>query len=329
MCVTCVCCFSGSSGEEVLLSYRPLKQDDVENPQVPLAENLHDSLRISTGGDSDGEQDFVSSVVSPQDRPHVHWGDLPKRFDHDEKLEQRRTRSKEGLAVETEHQQIHRTEEENILRDENEGKYHVLNTRQTAQEQDTPEDKHVDETTATINECSLSEKVIPNTQTEDKAPFTGSKHNPSTTLTATSQDGHSPAGLSITQVGMSRRGAAGLRHLLDQPDSVRRNLLEYLRRTLKEWCTEKTLKFLYGDQHSPLSSFADIKEEEEELDEDDLDDDVTTVAGELKRPSAPVPDYELLRRQTQHLALRVRQFYKGSWGLPEEEELNWNQVSPI
>uniref|UniRef100_A0A3Q2ZX58 RNA polymerase II subunit B1 CTD phosphatase RPAP2 homolog n=1 Tax=Kryptolebias marmoratus TaxID=37003 RepID=A0A3Q2ZX58_KRYMA len=241
----------GSSGEEVMLSERRLKEDDVENPQATLPENLHGSPQIPTGGDSsDGEQeqDFVSSVLSQQDRPSVHWGDMQKRSDQDKKL-------------------------------------HTLNTHQ---ERDSLEDQ---------------------------------------TLTASD----------ITQVGMSKKGAAGLRDLLKnhaaetKPDSVRLSLLEGLKTTLKEWCTEETLKFLYGDGHSLVSSFANEEEEkgeEEELDEDDLDDDVTAaVARGQKRPSTPAPDYELLRRQTEQLELRVREFYKGAWLLPEEEQrLDGNKV---
>ncbi|XP_024865003.1 putative RNA polymerase II subunit B1 CTD phosphatase rpap2 isoform X2 [Kryptolebias marmoratus] len=339
----------GSSGEEVMLSERRLKEDDVENPQATLPENLHGSPQIPTGGDSsDGEQeqDFVSSVLSQQDRPSVHWGDMQKRSDQDKKVEQRRKQNREGFKKETERHQIHNTEEENVLRDENErsepeaDKLHTLNTHQ---ERDSLEDQSVEEATAKINECSLSETDIPNThtETENKAsltsrsstgttPSSGSKHGPSTALTASEQNSHNPAGLSITQVGMSKKGAAGLRDLLKnhaaetKPDSVRLSLLEGLKTTLKEWCTEETLKFLYGDGHSLVSSFANEEEEkgeEEELDEDDLDDDVTAaVARGQKRPSTPAPDYELLRRQTEQLELRVREFYKGAWLLPEEEQ---------
>lgn len=308
-----------------MLSERPLKEDNIENPQAAPPENLHGSLEASTGGDSsDGEQerDFDPAVVSQQDKPHVHWCDQLERSDQDRLVEQ------------NEHRPTHSTEKEKVLRHEKERKETDAGKLHTAvqEQRDPPKDQSLEEATAKIKECSLS-KVIPNTCTEAEDTLTSaaatgpepspeSKHGSSTTLTA---------GLSITQVGMSRRGADCLRDLLrnhpgeSKPDSVRLNLLECLRRTLKEWCTEETLQFLYGDDHSPVSSFVDVKEEE--LDEDDLDDDVT-VAGELKRPSAAAPDYESLRRRTEELELRVREFYKGTWVLPvEEQELNGNKVS--
>ncbi|XP_037537563.1 putative RNA polymerase II subunit B1 CTD phosphatase rpap2 [Nematolebias whitei] len=327
----------GSSGEEVMLSERRLKEDDVENPQAAPPENLHGSLETSTGGDSsDGEQeqDFDPTVVSQQDKPRVHWCDQLERSDQDRKVERRKRQDRENKQ--NEHRQTHSAEKENVLRGEKERKEPDAGKLHTAvqEQRDSSKDQSLEEATEKINECNLS-KVIPNTHPEAEdtptsaaatgtEPSPGSKHGSSTTLTA---------GLSITQVGMSRRGADCLRDLLrnhageSKRDSVRLNLLECLRRTLKEWCTEETLQFLYGDDHSPVSSFVDVKQEE--LDEDDLDDDVT-VAGELKRPSAAAPDYEMLRRRTEELELRVREFYKGTWVLPEEEqELNGNKRDTV
>lgn len=302
-----MCVFSGSSGEEVMLSERRLQEDDVENPQAALPENLHGSQEVSAGGGgSDGEQE--QDEVSQQDEPHVHWCDQLERSDQDRKVEQRKNQNRENKQ--TELRQIHSAEKKNVLRDEKERKELDAGELQMAvqEQRDSPEERSLEEATAKMNECSSSEKVVSNTSTS--AAATGPEPS----------SGSSSAGLCITQVGVSRRGAHRLRELLGshagQPkvDSVQQNLLEGLRRTLKEWCTEDTLQFLYGDDHSPVSSSVQVKEEEEELDEDDLDDD-GTVAGELKRPSAAAPDYELLRRRTEQLELRVREFYKGTWVL--------------
>jgi len=186
---------------------------------------------------------------------------------------------------------------------------------------------------------------------KDTDSLTESIHLPSSTLINTNQDGHvtaltSQPGLNITQVGMSRRGAAGLRQVLEnhtaavEPNSARLNLIECLRRSLKDWSTAETRKFLYGADHSPCSPFVDVKEEkdlggeEEELDEDDLEDEGTIEeaegvgAGVQKRPSAAAPDYHVLQQETQQLELRVREFYKGTWILPEEvEEPHGSKVS--
>ncbi|KAM9350179.1 putative RNA polymerase II subunit B1 CTD phosphatase rpap2 [Symphorus nematophorus] len=222
---------------------------------------------------------------------------------------------------------------------------------QVSEEKGLSEEPSVEEATSKLNLCSLSETVTPTTPLpvdttatqsdpltsptcKDPNPSADSKQLPSSTLISTNQDSLNTAltGLNITQVGMSKRGAAGLRDLLKnhaagaKPNSIRLNLLECLRRTLKDWCTDETLKFLYGAGHSLGSPYADVKEEkeeeEEDLDEDDLDDEDSegVDAGVQKRVSAPAPDYETLQKECQRLQLRVKEFYKGTWTLPEEEE---------
>ncbi|CAL8324888.1 unnamed protein product [Arctogadus glacialis] len=145
-------------------------------------------------------------------------------------------------------------------------------------------------------------------------------------------------GLDVTQVGMSKRGAAGLRELLllhhgpAQPNSLRENLLESLRRTLNEWRTDGTRVFLYGPDPAPAAGSEEEKDEGlggEELDEDDLEEDVVVVvAGRMEdggrglraRPSAPAPDYDTLQQETREQELRVQEFYQGSCVLPGDAE---------
>ncbi|XP_017165466.1 putative RNA polymerase II subunit B1 CTD phosphatase rpap2 isoform X1 [Poecilia reticulata] len=289
----------GSSGEEVLLSERRLKEEDIEDPLAappqdpPASERSAAGSDLSQSSDSEQEQDFVSSVVPQRRRAQVSWADLPRHTDEDGKQSEQR--------------QIDEPEER----------------KRAGGDDASPEDRPVEEATAKLNECSVSERVHPisdlpvNSHTE---PSAGSKQAPNL------------AALSITQVGMSQRGAAGLRGLLithsgnANPDSVRLNLLACLKRTLKEWCTDDTLCFLYGANRSLGSPFANVKEtQEEELDEDDLEDedDVTEPGAEEqdRGRSAAAPDYETLRKETERLQLRVTEFYRGTWILPEEEEM--------
>ncbi|XP_039999249.1 putative RNA polymerase II subunit B1 CTD phosphatase rpap2 isoform X2 [Xiphias gladius] len=390
---------SGSSGEEVVLSVRRLQEEDIENPLAAQPEDPHssqqhcprDGLCHSDSSDMEQEQDFVSSMVSQPQGPRVHWGDLPKSVDEDQKgkrgkMARRKEENAEGDVEEIEHHQSQDAEGEGKMREEEKRKESdacKTEVRTDAEqllirnadlvlpeEKDLLEEPSVEEFSAKMNLCSLSETVthtIPlpvdstPTQAEHTTPLTSppfidskrpteNKHLSSSTQTTTDQKGRNttvPAqpGLHITQVGMSKKGAAGLRDLLKnhtatpKHNSIRLNLLECLRRTLKEWSTDETLKFLYGAEHSLGSPFADVKEEEEEdkgeeLDEDDLEDEGTVEdgggvdAGVLKRPPAATPDYETLRKDSQQLELRVREFYKGTWILPEEvEALNGNKVT--
>lgn len=186
------------------------------------------------------------------------------------------------------------------------------------------EEPRVEEATSVMSVCSLSENPA-------SPPLMDS--DPVTSLPSKEDNGHPSTGdltsLKITRVGVSKRGAAGLQDLLQKhsdakPKVLQQNFLMCLRATLKDWCTQSTLDFLYGADHPPGSPpFSDAGEEkEEELDEDDLDDEAAEgmdAAGTRKAPS-PVPDFETLRKNTQELELKVREFYKGTWILPDEEE---------
>ncbi|XP_047445153.1 putative RNA polymerase II subunit B1 CTD phosphatase rpap2 [Mugil cephalus] len=368
---------SGSSGEEVMLSERRLKEDDIEDPLATQPQDLRSSQQSSAEADhsdisdTEQEQDFVTSVVSQQQKPRVHWGDLPKRSDEDKKgmTERRKKQTTKGNEEQTKPNPSLNTEERQITADEERTvscgtevrgeaeklkQLHRVNTdQQVPEEKDLPKESNVENITTKLNMCSLSDADTHNpplpvdsalsqikhtTCLPTRESSTENKQLPSsvTKLNNNIASSNQP-GLNITQVGMSKRGAAGLKDLLKnhtydvKPDSIRLSLLQYLRRTLKEWCTDETLKFLYGADHSLCSPSADGKEEEEEdeeeLDEDDLEDDVSAVdEEEQRRPSAAAPDYERLRRETQQLELRIKEFYKGTWILPEEaEEPNGNK----
>ncbi|CAB1429627.1 unnamed protein product [Pleuronectes platessa] len=344
----------GSSGEVVILSDRRLQEEDVENlltaePRQP------DSSRPgcaagdhSDTSDVEQEQDFVSSVLSQRPGRRVHWGALPKRTDEDEegkrgKMERREKQSREGDEEEIEHHQSQEVEKGKIKEDEQEKESHALKTEnkteagklhvRNTEEKDSPKEPSVEDVTAKIDLCSLSE-TVPHTVSLKRTPLLfntnhRSSEQPSTTML-------SQRGLGITQVGMSKKGAAGLRDLLKnhtaapKPDPTRLNILECLRRTLKEWSTEETLKFLYGADHSQGSPFADLKSRkddgEEELDEDDLEDETPVEDCEVADAAAAALYYKKLREETEQMELRVKEFYKGMW--PEKIEMpNDNKVT--
>uniref|UniRef100_UPI0037E77BD8 putative RNA polymerase II subunit B1 CTD phosphatase rpap2 n=1 Tax=Semicossyphus pulcher TaxID=241346 RepID=UPI0037E77BD8 len=339
----------GSSGEEVPLSETRLKEEDIENPQAVQAEDPRSSqqrpdaasLNHGEGSDIEQEQDFISSVVSQRQGPRVHWGDLPNRTDDEEKQERGKTERRKKQSREGDESDLCKTEVDL----ENPKQPLSLNTdkphrEQVQEKKDLPEDPNMEQATNKMNLCSISETVthtaplpVDFSACKDSHHSTESKHPPSSPLISTNPNSQDTAlteepGLNITQVGMSKRGAAGLRDLLKNQtagattESIRLNLLECLRNTLKDWSTDETLKFLYGAGHSLGAPFADVKddreEEVEELDEDDLDDVEVVDDAVQERPSAAAPDYKTLRKESQQLELRVREFYKGTWILPEE-----------
>lgn len=337
------------------------QSEDLRSSQLRSSADDH-----SDSSDVEQEQDFVSSVVTQRQGPRVHWGDLPKHKSSkgEQVMVERQKSESNGNEEEVEGQRTLDTDweekrSENTKRQESQScqtgsdadaaKHKRLhsdepNMQQVSEEVGLSEEPAVEEAMSKLNLCSLPETRAAPLPAESAptlaVPLTSppckdsaeSKPLPSAALTNMNQDGHMTAltNLHITQVGMSKRGAAGLRDLVKkhsagaEPDSTRLNLLECLQRTLKDWCTEATLTFLYGTSHSPdLTPLPDVGEEKEvELDEDDLaDEDAQGIdAGVPSRASAPVPDFKTLREETQQLELRVKGFYKGTWVLPEKME---------
>uniref|UniRef100_A0A4W5NTA4 RNA polymerase II subunit B1 CTD phosphatase RPAP2 homolog n=1 Tax=Hucho hucho TaxID=62062 RepID=A0A4W5NTA4_9TELE len=337
----------GSTGEEVRLAERRLREDDVENPLPLDSVSPEDPRRSPTAGhsdDSDAEQDFVSSVVSQRRGPRVHWGDLPERTAEVEGREpgegedrERRSGGKDTTVPkqiqtnEAEDKEEESTEESQKARmkPSNGTDGHQQHTTDTNHPSDqksflgergSPEGQSMEEAAELLSQVTIQDR--------DPAPAT------SPALTACSVQNQEPApnpspqgdpaqptqpGINITQVGMSRRGARGLlkgNEAGTKPASVRLNLLEGLRRTFTEWMTEETMKFLYGPDHFSKTLIETNEEKEEELDEDDLEGSgeggETDSEGGPGRPSAPAPDYDTLRRETEEMGLRVREFYKGT-----------------
>ncbi|XP_029560152.1 putative RNA polymerase II subunit B1 CTD phosphatase rpap2 isoform X3 [Salmo trutta] len=342
----------GSTGEEVRLAERRLREDDVENPLPLDSVSPEDPRRSPTAGnsdDSDAEHDFVSSVVSQRRGPTVHWGDLPKRTAEGEGREPGEGEDRErrsGGKDTTVPKQIQTNEAEDEEEEENTEESQKAQRKPSngtdGQQQHTTDTNHQSEQQSFLGERGSPEgqsmeeaaELLSQVTIQDRATAT------SPALTACSVQNQDPAtkpspqgdpaqptqpGINITQVGMSRRGAQGLlkgHEAGTKPVSVRLNLLEGLRRTFTEWTTEETMKFLYGPDHfsKTLIETKEEEEKEEELDEDDLEDIVEGggEGGETDsqrgpgRPSAPAPDYDTLRRETEEMGLRVREFYKGT-----------------
>lgn len=313
--IQCHCCISrGSSGEEVVLSERRLQEKDIEEPLASQADDLPDSAQHPGAANSDveEEQEFVSSVVTQgRRRKTVHWDDRK----HRDKPEPGSERSEEVQRVEATPAEEEIAPNSHLC--QSEVKADVNNQRLSSNTVDanghqTSED--VEKAAQNLQLCSLSDaapRPVDSTSALDGNPDSQQ---------ATSAD------LNISQVGLSKRGAAALRNLLSchdavaEADTIRQKLLAGLRRTFEEWCTAATQQFLYGSSRSlagpPPKVSQDGQEGEEKLDEDDLADDVTDADGQ----GASANDYEKLREEVQQQEQRVRGFFKGTLSSPERVE---------
>ncbi|MGH0175391.1 UNVERIFIED_CONTAM: hypothetical protein FKN15_072345 [Acipenser sinensis] len=294
---------SGSSGKEVKIAEDPITPSQIENPDIADTRLSSDSAG-SESDSGDPEQDFVFSIVT---------GGKAGAGEQELALHKRRRRTPSAR------------------------KQHTRQTRTKLE----AGGRALKEATESLGKCKIN-------QPKDIAPSISVPENnvslPVCGNSASNEDSkpgaETSANLSnITSVGVSKRGAEGLKSLLvklkpDHPNEadlaiVKNSLLEMLKKTLAEWKTEETLKFLYGSDYRPKSpqvSAAAGSSVEKELDEDDLAEFLGTLdisdpgqCADKKRCQGsekslkPLPDYTTLKRETDLLSLRVREFYKGQY----------------
>ncbi|NXQ63081.1 RPAP2 phosphatase, partial [Anthoscopus minutus] len=290
----------GQSGEEVKLRDEVIKVSDIENPRIssdPCEPGSHDTASDSS---TDTEQGFISSVLPGSQSSSANFA-----------------------------QQLHG---KSILK-----KKHAQNVHASPKTQDAD----VVEATEQLSRCKLDTQEERHTCSVHNEVTAPPSDNTALGKSRPSEVFENTCGSQIVFLGMSKRGAEHLKRTLANstehknrelrhPVNSKGSLLEVLRQTLLEWRTEETLKFLYGPNYTSLCSaecIASVKQETEELDEDDLDtaDDLDTVAvGESENSLnyslpftgsggivKPVPSYEKLKEETEFLELRVKEFYKG------------------
>ncbi|KAM8930581.1 putative RNA polymerase II subunit B1 CTD phosphatase RPAP2 [Pelodytes ibericus] len=294
---------SGQSGVEVKLVEKHVKPSDIER-STPLGENDGD---CSAESDNDGVKEeqsaFVSSIISVDE-------------------------FSSGL---TETPQL------------NSGPSGTEDTRLT-------------ETTERFKRCKLSDQgKFLELDEQDNTQGLSQEMEP-TEDPGVPKSGQSVENLCVTQRAVSKRGAEQLRKLLGNfrqcppvipdlvsPITMKGSMLEVLNRTLNEWKTEETLKYLFGSNYVVESTFLKKNpshEEDcaEELDEDDLetnDLDITFESPKANKPLSineclslqgnsdsqwPTPDLRKLKEETEMLEIKVRKFFGGRYILPEEIE---------
>uniref|UniRef100_A0A8C5QZH8 RNA polymerase II subunit B1 CTD phosphatase RPAP2 homolog n=1 Tax=Leptobrachium leishanense TaxID=445787 RepID=A0A8C5QZH8_9ANUR len=294
---------SGRSGVEIKLSDKPIKPSDIE--KVRLREEKHEySSHDDSDNDSVAESEpaFVSSIIT------VDGVD----FDPSETQEQ----------------------------------------KSDVPEKDKVESKEpcksLEEVTERLSLCKLDDEPNESLVPPQKEVQDGSSETPP--LVNSTKNGEIQIS-EVTQRAVSKRGAEHLRKILSKSSqyhssqksqsptvAAKGHMLEALTQTLNEWKTEETLKYLYGSNYVVGSTLCKEEPESgkdsvEELDEDDL----SLEASDLECASTnrnhldeslpshsdskavkPAPDYTELKEEAEMLNVRVREFFKGHYILPEE-----------
>ncbi|XP_026970127.1 putative RNA polymerase II subunit B1 CTD phosphatase RPAP2 [Sagmatias obliquidens] len=298
---------SGHSGEEIQLCSKAIKTSDVDKHDESSSSGTHND------SSSDNEQDFVSSILQGNRpsatgiRPQLHKKSIMKK--------------KAGQKVDSKHE----SKEQTVI-DVTE---QLGNCRLDSEEK-----------------AAACELPLQNVCTQ-----ISSDRSPQEKLEASKISENKYSSSKITLVGISKKSAEHFKRKFAKSNQVSRsasssvqvcpevakaNLLKALKETLIEWKTEETLRFLYGQNYASVclkpSSAPLVKEEE--LDEDDVNCDPDSHSPALQESQnsldeslpfrasdtaiKPLPSYENLKKETETLNLRIREFYRGRYVLNEE-----------
>ncbi|XP_007533342.1 putative RNA polymerase II subunit B1 CTD phosphatase RPAP2 [Erinaceus europaeus] len=297
---------SGYSGEEVQLCSKAIETSDIDNPDHFVKNYESSSSSTHSDSSSDNEQDFVSSILPGNRenatgiRPHLHKKSIMKK----------KTCQKSDSKYEDKDQSVVDLTEQ------------LDNCRLVNQEKATACEFAVQKVDTHISSNSALPEKPEN------------KYNNS----------------NITLVGISKKSVEHFKRKFAKSNQVSKsasssvlvcseiaktNLLKVLKETLMEWKTEETLRFLYGEHFAsvcPKPSSARLVNEE--LDEDDISCDPDSYSPALKESQSsldeslpfktsdtaikPLPSYENLKKETETLNLRIREFYRGQYVLNEE-----------
>ncbi|XP_057384394.1 putative RNA polymerase II subunit B1 CTD phosphatase RPAP2 isoform X3 [Balaenoptera acutorostrata] len=304
---------SGPSGEEIQLCSKAIKTSDVDSPGHFEKHDESSSSGTHSDSSSDNEQDFVSSILQGNRpnatgiRPQLHKKSIMKK--------------KAGQKVNSKHE----SKEQTVI-DVTE---QLGNCRLDSEEK-----------------AAACELPLQNVNTQ-----ISSNRSPQEKLEASKISENKYSSSKITLVGISKKSAEHFKRKFAKSNQVSRsasssvqvcpevakaNLLKALKETLIEWKTEETLRFLYGQNYASVclkpSSAPLVKEEE--LDEDDVNCDPDSHSPALQESQnsldeslpfrasdtaiKPLPSYENLKKETETLNLRIREFYRGRYVLNEE-----------
>ncbi|XP_012585486.1 PREDICTED: putative RNA polymerase II subunit B1 CTD phosphatase RPAP2 [Condylura cristata] len=309
---------SGHSGEEVQLCTKAIETSDIDN--FGHFVKHYDSTSSNTHSDSssDNEQDFVSSIRAGN-RPNAM---CIKPQLHKKGIMIKKASQKANSNCEDKEQTIVGVTEQ------------LDNCRLDSPEKAATYEFPLQKVNSQISSHNLLQEKL------EASEISENKYNSS----------------KITLVGISKKSAEHFKRKFARsnqvsrvafsslqvcPEVAKKNLLKALKETLIEWKTEETLRFLHGQNYAFVclapSSAPLVKEE---LDEDDVNSDFDSHSPALKESLnsldeslpfkasdtaiKPLPSYENLKKETETLNLRIREFYRGQYVLNEENTKSQN-----
>ncbi|XP_038649751.1 putative RNA polymerase II subunit B1 CTD phosphatase rpap2 isoform X2 [Scyliorhinus canicula] len=335
----------GSAGEEVRFQSSSFQVSDVDN--LPFMEGQHASTSPSNeSNSSDSDQEFVSTIL---------FGEKCNLKTTKQKLSKKQQRDlatkPKKMVPASKHLEMD-YEVENTAQQLK--KYHgnisEISSPRLSQSVETEQLTLVlEEKCSVTSEKNLS-PVTTLTEIKDNEKIVADK---SFTTRGLSKKGAAALKMLIEKTKQSGHSNSGRCVSAAELSDVRSNALDLLRQTLSEWNTEETLRFLYGSNlkctkiPTNWPSRTSCTTEQEELDEDDLDNlEVVEITnsnenagnnenvlpkgvqvGRTEATARPLPNFEEIKQESDFLHLKVREFYKGQYVLPEDTESNCDENS--
>ncbi|XP_043941608.1 putative RNA polymerase II subunit B1 CTD phosphatase RPAP2 isoform X2 [Protopterus annectens] len=305
---------NGHSGKQVKLLDDPIKITDIESPEVQQVQNVSESSD-SDSDSHDTEQEFVSTFVPAQSQ--TKQVEAAAAAKHELSKVQ-----KKGEQSETNHW-------------ENKTEGHLSMCKVNASE-----NSYIKNTSP--NQCLQSDQAC--LLQEHRAMISAYHDSTDSSI------------LHFTSRGVSKRGAEHLKKLLAKSKPsvtlavpkkldidvtvIKNRVLSILKETLSEWRTDDTLRYLYGSLYRTAAqegtqSLTGKKEPKLNKDLADSLDTLTvkicdTYSGATSENSLdhslpfsgsavkPLPKYEQLKLESEMMQLRISEFFKGHYILPEE-----------
>ncbi|XP_067846024.1 putative RNA polymerase II subunit B1 CTD phosphatase rpap2 isoform X2 [Heptranchias perlo] len=325
----------GSPGEEVKFQSSSVQVSDVD---PPFMEDRRVSSSSSENDSSGSEQEFVSTI---------RLGEKCSLKTTEQKLFKKQqgmaTKPEKMVSVPKPTERDH--DIENVAQQLK--KCHVNNT-DTSSPRLSQSAEPEQLTLAPEEKCSLAseQSLSLTTSLTDGEKIVADKNF---TTQGLSKKGAASLKMLIAKSKQSSHSSSGRCASVVDLSGVKSNVLELLRQTLSEWNTEETLRFLYGSNlkykkaQCSWSSQTSCVTEQEELDEDDLDSlEAVEITDEntgnnknglmksvhVGSPEAtvkPLPNFEQVKQESEFLHLKVKEFYKGQYVLPEEVEGNYEE----
>ncbi|XP_067892875.1 putative RNA polymerase II subunit B1 CTD phosphatase rpap2 isoform X2 [Heterodontus francisci] len=333
------------TGEEVKFQSSSIQLSDVDDP--PFMEDRHVSSSSSESNSSDSDQEFVSTILLGE---KCSLKTMEQKL-FKEQLQGMATKPKKVVPISKCTEMDH--EAENVGQQLK--KCHFNNT-ETISPRLSQSAETEQLTFAAKQKCSLTSEQNLSLTTSLTVLKNNDKIVPDKNFTTQglSKKGAASLKMLIVKSKQSSYCSSGRCASVVSVSRVESSVLELLRQTLNEWNTEETLRFLYGSNlkytKAPTNwpSQTSYLTEQEELDEDDLDSlEVVEITnpnenagnhkngltkcvqvGSSEANARPLPNFEQIKQESEFLHLKVREFYKGQYVLPEDVESNCEENHP-